>query len=102
VKSKIKYFFYTGDSYVLFTLFGNSVHIPYIYDMDNNKKGTVVYTLKICFNPDTDEVEYIAEGMDNDFDFTEVNPFNLDVDLTPCLTSEDMETIKDLYDFEED
>lgn len=102
MKSKIKYFFYTGDSYVLFTLFGNSVHIPYIYDMDNNKKGTITYTLKICFNPDTDEVEYIAEGMDDSFNFTELDPFNLTRDITPSLTTEDMETIKELYDIEED
>ena len=36
--------------------------------MDKDKK-TVVYTLRICFNPDTDEIEYIAEGIDDDFDF---------------------------------
>ena len=45
--------------------------------MDKDKKGTVVYTLKICFNPDTDEVEYLAEGIDDEFDFTPLNPFNL-------------------------
>ena len=70
--------------------------------MDNNKKGTITYTLKICFNPDTDEVEYIAEGMDDSFNFTELDPFNLTRDITPSLTTEDMETIKELYDIEED
>ena len=69
--------------------------------MKKDKKGTIVYTLKICFNPDTDEIEYIAEGMDDDFNFTPITPFNLDADVTPLLTWEDMETIKKLYNIEE-
>ena len=70
--------------------------------MDNNKKGKITYTLKICFNPDTDEVDYIAEGMDDDFNFTELDPFNLTRDMTSFFTSEDMEALKKLYDIEED
>ena len=68
--------------------------------MDNDKKGNVVYTLRICFNPDTDEVEYIAEGMDDEFDFTPINPFNFDRDYTEIVTSEDMEAIRELFDIE--
>ena len=70
--------------------------------MDKDKKGNVVYTLKICFNPDTDEIEYIAEGFDDSFNFTPINPFNLDKDYTDAITSEDMEAIKELYDIEKD
>ena len=40
--------------------------------MENDKK--VTYTLRICFNPETDEIEYIAEGIDDDFNFTPITP----------------------------
>ena len=70
--------------------------------MADEKKGTVVYTLRICFNPDTDEIEYIAEGFDDDFDFTPINPFDLELDYTDEVTSEDMEAIQKLYDIEKD
>ena len=68
--------------------------------MDNDKKGNVVYTLRICFNPDTDEVEYIAEGFD-DMDFTPITPNYIDKNYTEFITSEDMETIKEVYDIED-
>ena len=70
--------------------------------MDKDKKGHIVYTLRICFNPDTDEIEYIAEGLDDDFNFTPINPFDLEVDYTEIVTSEDMEAIRKLYDIEKD
>jgi len=70
--------------------------------MEKDKKGHIVYTLKICFNPDTDEVEYIAEGMNDDFNFTSINPFDLGVDFSEAITSEDMEAIQKLYDIEKD
>ena len=69
--------------------------------MEKDKKNTVTYTLKICFNPDTDEVEYIAEGIDEDFDFTPINPFSLSKSHTKLFTSEDMEAIKKLYDIKD-
>ena len=69
--------------------------------MNKDKKNTVTYTLKICFNPDTDEIEYIAEGIDDDFDFTPITPFNIDKDYTPFITSEDMEIIQKVYDIED-
>ena len=68
--------------------------------MDKDKKS-VVYTLRICFNPDTDEIEYIAEGIDDNFDFTPLSPFNLGVSITKFVTSEDMLVIKKLYDLED-
>ena len=67
--------------------------------MEKDKK--VVYTLKICFNPETDEIEYIAEGIDDNFNFTPISPFNLGVDMTKFVTSEDMLVIKKLYDLED-
>ena len=70
--------------------------------MKKDKKGNVVYTLKISFNPDTDEIDYIAEGMDDDFNFTPFQPFNLDHAIVNVMTSEDMEAIKGLYEIEED
>lgn len=70
--------------------------------MDKDKKGNVVYTLKISFNPDTDEVDYIAEGMDDKFDFTPINPLNFDRDYTEIVTSEDMEAIRELFDIDID
>jgi|TARA_R100001129_G_scaffold134652_1_gene96090 hypothetical protein len=70
--------------------------------MDKDKKGNVVYTLKISFNPDTDEVDYIAEGMDDEFDFTPINPLNFDRDYTEIVTSEDMEAIRELFDIDID
>ena len=70
--------------------------------MDKDKKGNVVYTLKISFNPDTDEVDYIAEGMDDEFDFPPINPLNFDSDYTEIVTSEDMEAIRELFDLEID
>mgnify|MGYP005821669417 CR=1 FL=1 len=68
--------------------------------MEKDKKNHVVYTLRICFNPDTDEVDYIAEGIDDEFDFTPITPYNLDSNITSFFTSEDMETIRKLYDIE--
>ena len=70
--------------------------------MDKDKKGNIVYTLKISFNPDTDEVEYIAEGIDGDFDFTPINPYDLESDYTDIITSEDMEAIREIYNIEKD
>ena len=69
--------------------------------MKKDKKNTVTYTLKICFNPKTDEVEYIAEGIDDEFNFTPLTPYDLDRDFTPMLTVEDMETIREIYDIDE-
>ena len=69
--------------------------------MDKDKKKHVVYTLRICYNPETDEIDYIAEGIDDEFDFTPISPFNLDKDITPFFTSEDMEAIRKLYDLDE-
>ena len=66
------------------------------------KNNKCVYTLKICFNPDTDEIEYIAEGVDDDFNFTPINPFDIDMDYTTLVTSEDMEMIKRIFNIEED
>tara|TARA_R110002020_G_scaffold230312_3_gene441184 strand:- start:3123 stop:3332 length:210 start_codon:yes stop_codon:yes gene_type:complete len=65
------------------------------------KNNKCVYTLRICFNPDTDEIEYIAEGIDDDFDFTPINPQDFTTDTTPLLTPEDMELIKKLYELED-
>jgi len=63
------------------------------------KKGYMVYTLKICFNQDTDEIEYIAEGLDeDDVAFTPITPYDLSADVTQFFTWEDMETIRKLYD----
>ena len=70
--------------------------------MADDKKNNITYTLKICFNPDTDEVEYIAEGMDDSFNFTAISPFNLESDITTIITWEDMEMIRELYDIEYD
>ena len=69
--------------------------------MDKDKKS-VVYTLRICFNPDTDEIEYIAEGIDDSFDFTPINPLDFESDYTKIVTSEDMEAIQKLYNIEKD
>ena len=69
--------------------------------MDKDKKKHVVYTLRICYNPETDEIDYIAEGIDDEFDFTPISPFNLDKDITHFFTSEDMEAIRKLYDLDE-
>ena len=66
-----------------------------------NKKGYMTYTLKICFNEDTDEIEYIAEGIDDEIDFTPITPFNIDKDYTTFITPEDMQMIKEVYDIEE-
>ena len=68
--------------------------------MDKDKKS-VVYTLRICFNPDTDEIEYIAEGIDDEFDFTPINPFDFERDYSDIATSEDMELIQKLYGIED-
>ena len=70
--------------------------------MADDKKNTVTYTLRICFNPDTDEVEYLAEGIDDDFDFTPLNPFNLSPNVTQFFTWEDMEAIKEIHNIKED
>ena len=69
--------------------------------MEDEKKNTVIYTLRICFNPETDEIEYIAEGLDDNFDFSEISPFDLDRDCSTFFTTEDMEAIKRLYNIEE-
>ena len=70
--------------------------------MEDDKNNKVTYTLKICFNPETDEIEYIAEGMDDDdFNFTPITPNYIDKDYTSFITSEDMETIKAVYNIEE-
>ena len=69
--------------------------------MADDKKNTVTYTLKICFNPETDEIEFIAEGLDDDFDFTPITPYNIDKDYTTFITSEDMEVIRKIYDIED-
>ena len=71
--------------------------------MAEDKKNTVVYTLEICFNPDTDEIEYIAEGMDDeDIDITPLSPYNLSSDVTTMFTWEDMELIRKIYNIEKD
>tara|TARA_Y100001963_G_scaffold135158_1_gene196488 strand:- start:5903 stop:6115 length:213 start_codon:yes stop_codon:yes gene_type:complete len=69
--------------------------------MDKDKKNLVTYTLTIKYDPDTDNIEYIAEGMDDYFDFTPINLDNLTMDNTAIITSEDMETIKALYGLED-
>ena len=47
--------------------------------MEDDKNNKITYTLKICFNPETDEIEYIAEGMDDDdFNFTPITPNYID------------------------
>ena len=69
--------------------------------MSEDKKTKITYTLKICYNPDTDEVEYIAEGMDDEVDFTPITPYNIDRDYTSFITSEDMELIREVYDIED-
>lgn len=70
--------------------------------MEDDKNNKITYTLKICFNPETDEIEYIAEGMDDDdFNFTPITPNYIDKDYTTFITSEDMQTIKLVYDIEE-
>ena len=67
-----------------------------------SKKGYTIYTFKICFNEETEEVKYLAEGYDvDDTDFTPFNPFNMNVDMSDALTSEDMEAIMELYDIPE-
>ena len=68
--------------------------------MEKDKKNHVVYTLRICFNPDNDEIEYIAEGLDDEFDFTPITPNYIDKSYTEFITSEDMEMIRDVYDIE--
>ena len=68
----------------------------------NEKKGYVIYTLSICYNKDTEDIEFIAEGIDETkMSITPLNPFNLDKDITKFFTSEDMEAIRELYDIEE-
>jgi hypothetical protein len=69
--------------------------------MSKDKNNKVTYTLEITYNPDTDEVEYIAEGFDDEVDFTPITPNYIDKDYTKFITSEDMEMIKDVYDIEE-
>ena len=69
--------------------------------MEKDKNNTVTYILRICFNPDTEVIEYISEGMDEDFNFTPINPFDLKSDSTAILTCEDMESMKELYNIEE-
>jgi len=69
--------------------------------MEDDKNNKITYTLRICFNPDTDEVEYIAEGLDDDIEFTPITPNYIDKDYTSFITSEDMETIKLIYDIED-
>jgi hypothetical protein len=67
-----------------------------------NKKGYMIYTFKICYNEETEEVKYLAEGFDeDDTDFTPFNPFDMTMNMTKVLTSEDMEAIKELYDIPE-
>ena len=70
--------------------------------MEKDKKNIVTYILTIKYNPDTDNIEYISEGFDNNFDFTPILIYNLTMDNTELLTCEDMETIKELYHIEED
>ena len=65
--------------------------------MDKDKKNLITYKLTIKYNPDTDNIEYIAEGYDNDFDFTPICLDNLNIEHTELITCEDMETIKELY-----
>ena len=69
--------------------------------MEDKKNNKITYILNICYNPDTDEIEYISEGYDNDSDFSTITPFNIDKDYTKFLTSEDMELIKDTYDIDD-
>ena len=69
--------------------------------MEDDKNNKIIYTLRICYNPDNDEIEYIAEGFDNDIDFTPITPNYIDKDYTTFITSEDMQTIKLVYDIEE-
>jgi|TARA_R100001594_G_C3943492_1_gene241227 hypothetical protein len=69
--------------------------------MEKDKKNLTTYTLVIKYDANTDEIEYIAEGYDDDFDFTPLNLDNLTMDNTDIITSEDMETIKELYSFED-
>ena len=70
--------------------------------MEKDKKNHVVYTLRICFNPETDEVEYIAEGIDDDFNFTPLSPYDLSPDVTQFFTWEDMDILKKIHDITED
>ena len=66
------------------------------------KKGYMIYSFKICFNEETEEVKYLAEGFDvDDTDFIPFNPFDMSTNMTKMLTSEDMEAIKELYDVPE-
>jgi hypothetical protein len=67
-----------------------------------DKDNKITYTLKICYNPETDEIEYIAEGLDDNFNFTPISPFDLNTDITSFVTSEDMLAMKKLYDIEDD
>jgi hypothetical protein len=69
--------------------------------MEKDKKNLTTYTLVIKYDANTDEIEYIAEGYDDDFDFTPLNLDNLTMDNTDIITSEDMEAIKELYSFED-
>jgi len=70
--------------------------------MSKPKKNIVTYTLNIKYNKDTDEVEYIAEGYDDDMaDFVPITPFNIEKDYTEFITSEDMEMIQEIYDIED-
>ena len=63
-----------------------------------DKKGYIVYTLKICINPETDDIEYNCEGVNEDFAFTPIVPFDLDIDITSKQNTEDMEAILELYE----
>ena len=73
-------------------------HCLYLGMKKKDKKGYIVYTLKICFNPETDDIEYICEGVNEDFNFTPIVPFDLDIDITSKLNTEDMEAILELYE----
>jgi len=69
--------------------------------MEKDKKNLTTYTLVIKYDANSDKIEYIAEGYDDDFDFTPLSLDNLTMDNTEIITSEDMETIKELYSFED-
>ena len=68
---------------------------------DKKKNNKFTYTLKIRYNPDRDEIDYIAEGIDDEIDFTPITPFNIDKDYITFITPEDMQMIKEVYDIEE-
>jgi len=69
--------------------------------MEKDKNNKITYTLEISYNPDTDEVDYIAEGLDDEADFTPITPNYIDKSYTDFITSEDMEMIRDVYDIED-